>query len=73
MEKYYRDLLYELKFKLRKKSTKFWSRNKNISQRLEKYLDNKSKKHTVPSTSTKEGETHRRVTLLLSSVRYRSR
>lgn len=72
MEKYYRDLLYELKFKLRKKSTKFWSRNKNISQRLEKYRQ-QIKKHTVPSTSTKEGETHRRVTLLLSSVRYRSR
>lgn len=46
MEKYYRDLLYELKFKLRKKSSKFWSRNKNISRRLGS-IDNKSNQHST--------------------------
>lgn len=66
MEKYYRDLLYELKFKLRTKITKFWSRNKNISQRLGS-IDNKS--NPVPSTTTKGGL--RRETLCCYLVYYR--
>lgn len=49
VEKYYRDLLYELKFKLRTKSTKFLEQEKKYQP---EYLDNKSNQHGTKYCST---------------------